>query len=124
MKNAPGMKNRGKFLTLMILFLVLGDIQIPYYLVNSNALHTVFGNVPSWFPLYAVLELGLSIAIIIGMWKMKKWAVYLLVAYFVTKAPTELYILQPTQLISTFVTTVVGAGLWFWAIYRKWRFFD
>jgi hypothetical protein len=45
MKKTPGIKNRGKFLTLMILFLVLGDVQIPYYLVNSNALHAVFGNV-------------------------------------------------------------------------------
>ena len=51
----------------MILFLVLGDVQIPYYLVISNALRAVFGNLPSWYPLYFAFGLGLSIAIIIGM---------------------------------------------------------
>jgi hypothetical protein len=117
-------KERGKFLTVMILFLVLGDIQIPYYLLNSDLITAVYGNLPSWYPLYAIFGLALSIAIIIGMWQMKKWAVYLLVAYFASKIPTELFIFQPTQQLATLATTVVGAGLWAWAIGRKWRLLD
>lgn len=39
--------------------------------------------------LYALFGLALSIAIIIGMWRMKRWSVYLLAAYFVSKAPTS-----------------------------------
>jgi hypothetical protein len=117
-------KQRGKFLTLMIIFLVIGDVQIPYYLVNSNALKAVYGNLPPWYPLYVVFSLALNIAIIIGMWKMKKWSVYLLIVYFATKIPTELFMFRPVQQVATFATTLVGAGLWFWAIYRKRSLFD
>jgi len=117
-------KQRGKFLTIMILFLVIGDIQIPYYLVHADALKAIYGNLPSWYPLYAILGLISNVAIIIGMWKMKKWAVYLLIAYFVSKVPSELFMFQPAQLMATAITTAVGAGLWFWAIHRKWKSFD
>jgi hypothetical protein len=117
-------KERGKFLTVMILFLVVGDIQIPYYLLNPDLIRAVYGNLPSWYPLYAIFGLALSIAIIIGMWRMKKWAVYLLVAYFASKIPTEAFMFQPTQQVATLATTVVGSGLWAWAISRKWSLLD
>lgn len=117
-------KQRGKFLTIMIFFLVLGDIQIPYYLMNSDALKAIYGNLPSWYPLYAIFGLVLSIAIIIGMWKMKKWAAYLLIAYFASKVPSELFMFQPAQQMATVITTAAGAGLWFWAIRRKWKSFS
>ena len=69
-------KKRGIFLNIMILTLVLGDIQIPYYLwINPDALNELYSNLPSWYPLYAVFGLILSIAIIIGVWRMKRWAV-------------------------------------------------
>jgi hypothetical protein len=118
------MKKRGTFLIIMILTLVVGDIQIPYYLTNPAAVSAVYGNIPAWYSLYAVFGLALSIAIIIGMWKMKKWAAYLLILYFVSKIPTEFFIFQPTKLMIVVATTVVGAGLWFWAVYRKWNVFD
>jgi hypothetical protein len=108
----------------MTLTLVLGDIQIPYYLLNPDAVRAVYSDVPSWFPLYAIFGLALSIAIIIGMWQMKKWAVYLLAAYFVSKAPTEMFMFNPSQQTATIATTVVGAALWAWAIYRKWSLFS
>jgi hypothetical protein len=118
-------KKRGIFLNIMILTLVLGDIQIPYYLwINPDALNALYSNLPSWYPLYAVFGLILSIAIIIGVWRMKRWAAYLLALYFASKLPSEVFVFSPTQQIMVFATTVVGAGLWFWAIYRKWELFD
>lgn len=117
-------KQRGKFLIIMILFLVLGDIQIPYYLVNSDALKTIYNNLPSWYPLYTALGLASNLAIIIGMWKMKKWAVYFLIAYFASKLLVDYIYILPAKEMLVFTTTAVGAGLWFWAIYRKWRLFD
>ena len=108
----------------MILLLVIGDIQIPYYLANPDALNTVYSNIPSWYPLYAVLGLASNIAIIIGVWQMKKWSVYLLVAYFASKLLVDFIYILPAQQIVVFATTAVGAGLWFWAIYRKWDLFD
>jgi hypothetical protein len=117
-------KQRGIFLTIMILLLVLGDIQIPYYLANPDALNTVYSNIPSWYPLYALLGLASNIAIIIGMWLMKKWSTYLLVAYFASKLLVDFIYILPAQQMVVFATTAAGAGLWFWAIYRKWELFD
>jgi uncharacterized membrane protein len=118
------MKKRGTFLIIMILTLVVGDIQIPYYLANPAAISAVYGNLPAWYSLYAISGLVLSVAIIIGMWRMKKWAAYLLIIYFVSKVPTELFVFEPKQQMIVFATTVVGAGLWFWAVYRKWNVFE
>jgi hypothetical protein len=117
-------KQRGIFLTIMIFLLVLGDIQIPYYLANPDALNTVYSTIPSWYPLYAVLGLASNIAIIIGMWRMKKWSTYLLVAYFASKLLVDFIYILPAQQMVVFATTAAGAGLWFWAIYRKWELFD
>jgi hypothetical protein len=115
--------DRGIFLNIMILLLIIGDIQIPYYLAHPDALRTVYSSIPSWYPLYALLGLASNIAIIIGMWQMKKWSVYVLVAYFVSKLLVDFIYILPAQQMLVFATTVVGAGLWFWAIYRKWSLF-
>jgi hypothetical protein len=117
-------KQRGIFLTIMILLLVVGDIQIPYYLANPDALNTVYSNIPSWYPLYALLGLASNIAIIIGVWRMKKWSVYLLAVYFASKVLVDFIYILPAQQMVVFATTAAGAGLWFWAIYRKWELFD
>lgn len=117
-------KHPGIFLTIMILFLIIGDIQIPYYLLHPEALSAIYGNLPSWYPLYAILGLISNIAIIYGMWMMKKWSAYILLAYFLSKIPSELFIFAPAQQMATLVTTVVGAGLWFWAIKREWKYFN
>src|SRR4030095_6579827 len=69
--NRDKKKQRGIFLNIMILLLIIGDLQIPYYLLNPDALRTIYGSIPSWYPIYAVLGLISNIAIIIGMWKMK-----------------------------------------------------
>ena len=129
MQNIPGMNNnnwkdRGIFLIIMILFLIIGDIQIPYYLANPDALKTIYSSVPSWYAIYAVLGLVSNIAIIIGMWRMKKWAVYLLMAYFASKMLVDFIYVLPAQEMVVFATTIVGAGLWSLAIYRKWKLFD
>jgi hypothetical protein len=55
---------------------------------------------------------------------MKKWAAYLLALYFISKAVLDYFFIQPHSTIAVFATTIVGAGLWFWAIYRKWEVFD
>lgn len=117
-------KKQGLFLTIMILFLIIGDLQIPYYLANSDALKTVYSSIPSWYPIYAVLGLASNVAIIIGMWKMKKWAAYLLIAYFASKFLVDLMYVVPSKQTTVFATTVIGGILWFWAVRRKWNSFS
>ena len=118
------MKKQGLFLSAMILFLIIGDLQIPYYLANKDALKTVYESIPGWYPIYAVLGLMSNIAIIIGMWRMKKWAAYLLVAYFASKLLVDFMYILPEKQTMVFATTITGAGLWFWAIRRKWSLFS
>jgi len=117
-------KQRGIFLNIMILLLVLGDVQIPYYLLNSEALKTVYSSIPSWYALYALLGLASNVAIIVGMWRMKKWAAYLLVAYFASKVLVDFIYILPDKQLAVFATTAIGAGVWFWAVRRKWSMFD
>ncbi len=122
--NKDKKKQRGIFLNIMILLLIVGDLQIPYYLLNPDALRTVYSSIPSWYPIYAVLGLISNIAIIIGIWRMKKWAIYVLAAYFASKILVDLAYILPDRQIAVFATTAIGAGLWFWAIYRKRSLFD
>lgn len=119
MKKQPGI-----FLIVMILFLVVGDAQIPYYLANSNALHSVYRSIPSWYPVYAALGLASNIAIIIGMWRLKKWAIYLLAIYFISKILVDSIYIIPNKWAPVFITTLAGAAFWAWAIYRKRTLFD
>ena len=122
--NKDKKKQRGIFLNIMILLLIAGDLQIPYYLLNPEALRTVYSSIPSWYPIYAVLGLISNIAIIIGIWRMKKWAIYVLAAYFASKILVDLAYILPDKQLAVFATTAIGAGLWFWAIYRKRSLFD
>ena len=119
------MKRRGLFLNIMILTLVVGDLQIPYYLlVNPDALNSVYTTLPSWYPAYAVFGLALSISVIVGMWRMKRWAVYPLAVYFGTKIIADFAYTLPSAQLLVFATTAVGAALWFWAVARKWSAFE
>jgi hypothetical protein len=117
-------KRQGLFLTIMILFLVIGDLQIPYYLANPDTLYAIYREIPSWYAAYALVGLASNIAIIVGMWKMKKWAVYLLAAYFASKILVDSFYILPSQQLMVTLTTLVGAGLWAWAIYRKRALFS
>lgn len=117
-------KRQGIFLTIMILFLVIGDLQIPYYLMNPDALHTIYSEIPSWYSLYVVAGLASNIAIIIGMWQMKKWSIYVLFAYFASKILVDAVYILPDKQLLVFGTTVIGAGFWAWAIYRKRKMFN
>ena len=118
-------KQRGWFLTIMIVTLIVGDIQIPYFVwINSDALSTVYRSLPSWYSIYAVVGLASNVAIIIGAWMMKKWAAYVLALYFISKAVFDSFFIQPRSILPVFATTIVGGALWFWAIYRKWKMFD
>jgi len=117
-------KKQGIFLSIMILFLIIGDLQIPYYLASPEALKTVYSSIPTWYPMYALIGLASNIAIIIGMWRMKKWAAYLLITYFASKFLVDLMYVLPEKQMLVFITTVLGGVFWFWAVRRKWNLFS
>jgi hypothetical protein len=119
-----GWRKRGVFLIIMIWFLIIGDLQIPYYLIHPDVLKTIYSSVPWWYAIYALIGLASNIAIIIGIWRMKKWAAFLLAVYFISKIWVDSIYVLPAQESTVFLTSIIGAGLWYWAIYRKWGSFD
>lgn len=118
-------KDRGKFLTLMLIFAAFGSLISLYQLTNTNALQQTYGPIPSWFTAYAILGSLAGVAVIIGIWMWKKWAVYLLAFSTAVTFLMQLFVLKPVQYGEfVYYMTIVSAGLWFWAIYRKWKYFS
>ncbi|HSX00425.1 MAG TPA: hypothetical protein VLH38_05305, partial [Patescibacteria group bacterium] len=115
------LKKQGIFLSIMVLFLIIGDLQIPYYLANPEGLKAIYSSIPVWYPAYALIGLASNVAIIMGMWRMKKWSAYLLIAYFASKFLVDLMYVLPEKQLLVFMTTVLGGAFWFWAIRRKWN---
>ena len=117
-------KKRGKFLTVLVILGVIGLIQIPYYLVNTSTLSMIYGNVPTWYPLFAVFGLVWGAATFVGIWLMKKWAVYMLIFSTILTFLIQLVVLKPIPNPGmVYAMTMISAGIWFWAIYRKWKVF-
>lgn len=118
-------KNRGKLLTVMIVLAAFGQLQSLYYLTNTNLVEQAYGTVPSWFSLYTLFGLLVGVASIVGIWLLKKWAVYLLAFSTAMAFLMQLFVLKPVQAGQfAYYMTMVSAGLWFWAIYRKWESFE
>lgn len=117
-------KDRGKFLTIMVILAAFGYLQSLYSFANTNVVQQTYGTVPNWFPIYTVLGLLVGVVTIAGIWMWRKWAVYLLAASTTITFLMQLFVLKPIQAGQfAYYMTIVSAGLWFWAIYRKWKFF-
>lgn len=120
-------KKRGAFLTIMIVLGAFGALQALYAVINTDALKLAYGQVPAWFsPLY-LFSFLLSVGAIIGIWMWKKWGVYLIAASIALNLVTQLFLFKPVQQSVgqfSWIMTLVGGGLWFWAISRKWPDFE
>lgn len=118
-------KNRGKFLTAMIIFDVFGKLQSLYLLINTNLVEKAYPTLPSWFYFYQAVGYIIGFTIIIGMWLFKKWAVYLLAFSTTLAFIMQLFAFEPVYYgqLAKF-TILFSAGLYFWAILRKWKSFD
>lgn len=126
-KTTTPTKSRGKFLTIMIVLAAFGAVTSLNTIVNSDSVAMAYGNVPSWFTGYAMVSMAISVATVIGLWMMKRWAAYLLAASTIIGLITPIFILKPLDPNVGNIAVVMasfGAGLWFWAIYRKWNEFD
>ncbi len=62
-------KDRGKFLTIMIVFAAIGYLQALYYITNTNLVTQTYGSVPSWFSMYQIAALLVGVIIIFGLWR-------------------------------------------------------
>ena len=120
-------KSRGVFLTVMIVFAAYGVLSSLYTLTNPSALTTAYGVLPIWFYPYLIVSFIAGAAELIGLWLWKKWAVYLLFGLGFLGLAMQLTILKPVSSNAgslVFYLTIISLGIWFWAIYRKWQYFD
>jgi hypothetical protein len=117
-------KDRGKFLTIMIVLSAIGLLQSLYYLVNTDLIQQSYGVVPEWFQLYSVFGILFGSIMLIGLWMLKKWGVYLLTVSVVLSFVMQLFFLRPqTYQEIVYILSIISAGIWFWAINRKWKNF-
>ncbi len=121
-------KQRGAFLTVMLVLGAIGFFESLYAFTNTNAAQITYGpNLPSWYPIYLVVALGLSVATVVGIWLWKKWGAYAIGASTVIGLFLQLFILKPINPnvnLFAYVGVLISAGLWFWAISRKWQYFE
>ena len=111
-------KQRGKFLTVMVILAVYSLLQ-RLVLVTDSTL--VF---PRGFLFFSFLILVLEVTALAGIWQWKKWAVQLYAASTVLIYFYVGFLLKPIQpYTQTYVPELI-LGLSCWAIYRKWKLFN
>ena len=122
-------KVRGVLLSLLLVFnsyIFLRTILNFNYFSNPVYPAFIFIFVPSWYIRVSVVLTVLSFIYLIGLWTWKKWGVY---AYILSRTIFiffNLAVLKLTQtgLILIATIEIVMDVLVFWAIHRKWKYFD
>ena len=66
--------------------------------------------------------LGLSLLSLYGLWKWKKWGIYMLIAVFIASFLQEYLVIG--GIVFGHIFDLLFAGLWIWAIKRKWKYFS
>jgi len=112
----------------MIVISAFGLLSSAYTLTNTNGLAVAYGNaLPSWFFAYLVFSILIGLVNIVGLWMWKRWAIYSMVAVSAVGLVVKLFIAKPSDpnvAMVSFYATLISLGLWFWAIYRKWHYFE
>lgn len=127
-------KDRGIFLTIMLIFLLIALLKYIPSLPKSIELqkNTEFINnlyINLYIP-FKYLRFSIALVSIWGMWIWKKWAVYLFFIHnivgfgmlFMAQQDKLPHLYQIT--IMSIVINILTTGLWLWAIYRKWKYFE
>ena len=125
-------KERGKFLTFWITLIAGGILVSALESWVAWIKPISFG----WY-VYATSIQLLAAVELFGIWIWKKWGVYLLTAHqviaiciipFYQQATAhqiaELKIAPLPALVFGFLPQVVTILIWFWAIRRKWQYFE
>lgn len=120
-------KERGKLLNLLLILSLFGLVSSVFVFLNPQSLTQAYGTLPPWYPLYAVISVSFTLVNIYALWQMKKWIVYSLGLSAVISVLMPLFILKPIiQGVASVsvASSIISAAFWFWAIRRKWQYFD
>lgn len=120
--------DRGKFLTIMLILLLLGQIYGLYaFAVDEGGYRTdMLGG--TFNSLLMIIEFFMAWASLYGIWKFKKWGVYLYIISVVISLLA--YLFGPSRpsaspALTIFVTLFMSGifAIPLWAIKRKWHLF-
>ena len=121
-------KERGKLLTVMLVLSAIGTLATLPQAFDESVLEIRYETVPAWLPSYLLVQAAVSIGSIVGIWRLKKVGVYLLFAVMSVGVFANFLFLEPVYSdrfvkFVVFFATVCSFALWFWVIYRKWKYF-
>lgn len=120
-------KDRGKFLTVLLIFAIFGVLSALYSLINPNTITLTYGSISSWYFAYVAFGVTIGVINILGIYLWKRWVIYTLTLSAIATILIQLFILQPinpTMRMYTILSSIVGIAIWYWAIYRKWSYFE
>ena len=120
-------KDRGAFLTILIIMALVGGVTTLYSdLTNmSTVLSYNFENPPLWYQYYFMTSIIITLISVYGIYRWQKWGVYLLIAHASIAFLIQFLIRNIHPWVNLFMplVAVIMNGLWFWAIYRKRKYF-
>lgn len=122
-------KERGALLTIILVFeslVLLKSLFDINNFINPAYPNFIYIYVPMWYSKVAIISLVLALIINICLWTWKKFGVYLLIFSQALLLINNVFILKLTSLgiFLTLIIVVSLNALEFWAIYRKWKYFD
>lgn len=131
-------KDRGQFLTILLVLATIMVIKDLYEFISSGQLTSLLDN-PFNGPVYwTLLNEIVYISALVGIWLWKKWSVYLLFTLAGLGVISLLYNLFSIYILHTIeldqINTIVVLGgsfisilvvvIWYQAIRKKWQYFN
>lgn len=119
---------RGLFLSVLFDLSAIGFVLGAFALLSPGISNLSYSTLPEWYRPLNYISLVISAATLYGIWMWKKWGIYLLAVGYVLSLGSTFMVYSGTEagavgMYGGVVGIVVMAGLWYWAIYRKWSKF-
>lgn len=119
---------RGIFLTIMIIYGVLEAVLVFFSGIIYPIQIGLRGENLNQILMISVLEIIPLIIALYGIWKWKKWGAYSLFVYIlisiICTVVFDILLAASGYAPGVIVYDVLGGAVWYWALYRKWSYFD
>lgn len=120
---------RGKLLTFVLIIGFLIQAYSLIFLFNWDAFQISYLEIPPWLWTYQFILTLFTIASLMGVWLLKKWAVFLSVIVAVIFLVVEFALIRNLQSLPLNLSTAISMYLiilliWFYVIFRKWKNFS
>ena len=124
-------RGRGKLLTTLLILAGLSYVIDVYVHTTSAEIQPLLSvNRPEWVSTFISIRYMMDLISMVGIWMLRKWAVYLFIAFDIIGLVIGTSLPSPTPMIlgamfQWMVLLVMGliTLLWCWAISRKWQSF-